>query len=238
MKFCSIAAVVGAVTVMGHPERQVITDPTSVLEALSSDGVLPTNTDPSDWWSAFNSLKSEGKIPTAVTVSPAHPTGYGPGQGPITAHRSGEPSSHGPPGRGQWGGPDGCGPWGSGSWGPFSHWATDSSWRSNGPWTNWWGGSACPGSDWPGWTAGPWSTDAPWTTWSGCTASTTATSVVSKSVSGSKVVSTAYGVRVAQASAVTGSPTRVGASGAAVPAQTAAPVLALGAAVMGLAAAL
>jgi hypothetical protein len=116
----------------------------------------------------------------------------------------------------QWGGAPGGGPpgWnGGGGWGPFGHggpnhgwgpWATASSgaW-TNGPWTNWWGGSACPPSTWSGWTSGPWGTNAPWTTWSGCTASTTATSVVTNVVttSGSTVTqtSTDFGIQVAQA---------------------------------------
>lgn len=97
-------------------------------------------------------------------------------------------------------GPSGAGPWGS-SGPPWSGWSTRSDWR-NGPWTAWWGGSACPPSDWPGWTAGPWSTNAPWTAWSGCTAKTTAASVVTRTVNGTAQVSTALGLQVAVASNV------------------------------------
>jgi hypothetical protein len=100
-------------------------------------------------------------------------------------------------------GPNGPGPWGSSNFGPYSDWSTRSNWR-NGPWTAWWGGSACPPSDWPGWTAGPWSTSAPWTSWSGCSASTTATSVVTTTVNGTAATTTAYELQVAAASVTAG----------------------------------
>lgn len=132
-------------------------------------------------------------------------------------------------------GSDGPGPWGSSSWGPWSDWSTKSDWRSA-PWTAWWGGSACPASDWPGWTAGPWSTSAPWTTWSACTASTTATSVGTVLVSGTASPTTAYGLKVAQASetGASSSPTQVSQTGGA-EVMTASLGLAVGAAVLGLA---
>ncbi|KAF1918599.1 hypothetical protein BDU57DRAFT_511293 [Ampelomyces quisqualis] len=95
-------------------------------------------------------------------------------------------------------GQDGQGPFGT----TPPPWATDSvanaAWRS-GPWTAWWGGTACPPADWPGWTAGPWSSLAPWTSWSACEASTTATTVGTATVNGSAVVTTAFGLRVAAA---------------------------------------
>ncbi|USP72834.1 uncharacterized protein yc1106_00108 [Curvularia clavata] len=156
--------------------------------------------DPAKWSSIYSSLVSDGKIPSTLTAAP-WPTGsYGPGQGPWGPggfHGGGGP---GGPGR-HWGGPDGPGPWGSSNYGPYSDWSTRSDWRS-GPWTAWWDGDKCPPSDWPGWTAGPWSTSAPWTSWSACTASTTATSVVTNTVSGVVATSTAYGLQVAQASEV------------------------------------
>jgi hypothetical protein len=242
----AILAIISTVAGTGFPQGNGKQgDVSSILASLSDAGALPSGSYADQWSSAFSSLQSAGKIPSTVTPPPANPTAYGPGQGPWGPHfsKGGGPVSGGkmgPPGGGPWGGPDGCGPWGSGSWGPFSHWSTDSSWRSNGPWTKWWGGDECPASDWPGWTEGPWSTNAPWTTWSGCTAKTTATSVVTMDASGSQVLSTAYGVQVAQAEAVTGSaaPTSVGSAGAGVPVRTAAPVLALGAAVMGVVGAL
>jgi len=90
------------------------------------------------------------------------------------------------------------GPFG-GNWGNFQ---SSGAW-TNGPWTAWWGNSACPASTWSGWTSGPWSTNAPWTTWAGCTATTTATSVITTTSSGSVMTSTSYGVRVAAVAAAT-----------------------------------
>lgn len=53
-----------------------------------------------------------------------------------------------------------------------------------------------------GWTSGPWGTSAPWTSWPGCTASTTASSIITTTVSssGGQVVTTevtSYGIEVA-----------------------------------------
>jgi hypothetical protein len=127
-------------------------------------------------------------------------------------------------------GPNGPGPWGSSNYGPYSDWSTRSDWR-DGPWTAWWGGSACPPSDWPGWTAGPWSSSAPWTSWSGCTAKTTATNVATTTVSGSVVTTTAYGLQVAAASGNVAAAS----SAAAAPMVTAGLGAAVGAAVLGMA---
>lgn len=109
-------------------------------------------------------------------------------------------------GPGGWHGGNGVGPFGPGGpgngWGPWSD-ASTGSW-TQGPWTSWWGGSACPPSTWSGWTSGPWGTEAPWTTWSGCSAETTASSVVTTTVTtGSSTgvqTTTNYGIRVAAAS--------------------------------------
>lgn len=175
----------------------------------------PFSTNPGAWSSIYRSIESEGfSWPSSA---------YGPGQGPWG------PNNHpwGPPGGGRWGGPGGWGPWGSDGWGP-SVWQSNSAWR-NGPWTQWWGGSVCPGSDWPGWTQGPWSTDAPWTSWAGCTASTTSTSVITTTISGVRTTATQYGVQVAQAAGTGGSSgsatSSVGSQGAA-PVKTMAPALA------------
>jgi len=100
-------------------------------------------------------------------------------------------------------------PWGAGFagyGGPFGgNWGglqSSGAW-TNGPWTSWWGNTACPGSTWSGWTSGPWGTNAPWTTWAGCTASTTATSVITTTSSGSVITTTSYGIRVAAVAAAT-----------------------------------
>jgi len=112
------------------------------------------------------------------------------------------------------------GPWKSGGW-PFGGhtsewgpWASNGPWQS-GPWTAWWGDKDCPGSTWSGWTNGPWGTNAPWTTWTGCTAQTTATNVLTSTISGSAVRITQYGVKVAEATgaaATTGSGTATAAA--------------------------
>lgn len=54
-----------------------------------------------------------------------------------------------------------------------------------------------------GWTDASWATSAPWTTWAGCTASTTASSVVTVTTTASDgntvtALSTSLGIRVAQ----------------------------------------
>ncbi|KAF2125505.1 hypothetical protein P153DRAFT_114768 [Dothidotthia symphoricarpi CBS 119687] len=190
---------------------------------ITSNGISgpPWATSNPEWSSIYNSLVSDGKIPSTLTAAPWPTTGYGPGRGPWGGNWGPQASG------GQWGGPSGYGPWGSGSV-PWSEWSTNSAWRSA-PWTAWWNdASVCPPSEWPGWTAGSWSTDAPWTTWSGCTASTTATSVVTTTMSGSVVVTTAYGLQVAAASAVT-----TGGSTGGVPMKTAGLGVAIGAAVLG-----
>ncbi|OSS46874.1 hypothetical protein B5807_08856 [Epicoccum nigrum] len=202
------------------------------VPALSQTPVVTppwATSDLAAWSSKYDSLVSDGKIPSTLTTAP-WPTGsWGPGSGPWG-------SGSGPWGSGQNGnGSDGPGPWGSSSWGPWSDWVTKSDWRSA-PWTAWWGGSACPASDWPGWTAGPWSTSAPWTTWSACTASTTATSVGTVLVSGTASPTTAYGLKVAQASETDdgSTPTKASSTGGA-EVMTASLGLAVGAAVLGLA---
>ena len=199
--------------------------PAEVSSALSS---LRANTAPgAAYTSVFNSLQSEGIIPSTVTAP--WPSGtWGPGSGPW-----GPGGWHGGDHSGAWS--SGWGPWGTGNWGPWSDYTTNPSWTTNAPWTQWWDGSACPGTDWPGWTEGPWSTAAPWTTWSGCTASTTSTGTYTTTVSGSQVVSTAYGIQVAAATGTAASASS-GSSGAAMPARTAGPVLGAAAAVIGFAA--
>ncbi|KAF2448656.1 hypothetical protein P171DRAFT_217322 [Karstenula rhodostoma CBS 690.94] len=178
----------------------------------------PFSTNPGAWSSIYQSIQSDGfSWPSSA---------YGPGQGPWGGYGGGRDHG-GPTNGGRWGGSDGYGPWGSNSWGP-SAWQSNSAWR-DGPWTQWWGGSACPGSDWPGWTQGPWSTDAPWTSWASCSASTTATSVVTTTVSGVQTTATQYGIQVAQAVGTGGSSggatDSVGSQGAA-PMKTMAPALA------------
>ncbi|CAN9195648.1 unnamed protein product [Alternaria alternata] len=196
MKFTltAITALVAPIVAQSTTPAPTSTDP------WYGSGPPWASSDPAKWSSIYESLLSEGKIPSTLTAAP-WPTGsYGPGQGPW-----GPGGPHGPGGSGgpgHWGGPDGPGPWGSSNWGPYSDWSTRSDWR-NGPWTAWWGGSACPPSDWPGWTAGPWSSSAPWTSWSGCSASTTATSVVTTTINGTAATTTAYGLQVAAASAST-----------------------------------
>ncbi|KAF9737404.1 hypothetical protein PMIN06_001191 [Paraphaeosphaeria minitans] len=178
----------------------------------------PFSTNPGAWSSIYQSIQFSGfSWPSSA---------YGPGQGPWGGYGGGRgPGGHANGGR--WGGANGYGPWGSNSWGP-SAWQSNSAWR-DGPWTQWWGGSACPDSNWPGWTDGPWSTDAPWTSWAGCSASTTATSVVTTTVSGVQTTATQYGVKVAQATGTGGSSAgasdSVGSQGAA-PMKTMAPALA------------
>jgi hypothetical protein len=169
----------------------------------------PFSTNPGEWSSIYRSIQSNGfSWPSSA---------WGPGQGPWGGSYGPNDHPWGPPNGGHWGGPNGWGPWGSNSWGP-SAWQSNSAWR-NGPWTQWWGGSACPDSDWPGWTQGSWSTDAPWISWEGCTASTTATSAVTTTVSGVETTATQYGVQVAQAVGTGGSPSSgtnsVGSQGAA-----------------------
>ncbi|KAH7071188.1 hypothetical protein BKA63DRAFT_517498 [Paraphoma chrysanthemicola] len=182
-------------------------------------------TDPAKWSSIYNSLVSEGKIPSTLTQAPWATGGWGPGYGPWGGGRG----PGGPGGPGHWGGPNGPGPWGSSNYGPWSEWSTRTDWR-NGPWTAW-NGAECPGSDWPvRWTAGPWSTKAPWTSWSACSARTTATTVVTTTINGSAVVTSAYGLQVAAASA-----SQVGSAGGGVPAATAGVGAAIGAAILGLA---
>jgi hypothetical protein len=205
--------------------------------ATASAGVIPTNLPangpPAPWNSVYNSLVSQGVIPSTLTAAP-WPTGsYGPGQGPWVS--GGPRGYHGLGGGRHWGGTDGVGPWGTG--GPWSLWSANSEWRTNGPWTNWWGGSACPGTDWPGWTAGPWGTSPPWTSWAGCTARTTATNVVTTTVSGSALASTAYGIQVAAANAASSgargtSVSSDGSTAAAAPMRTVGPILAVGAAIL------
>lgn len=175
----------------------------------------PFSTNPGEWSSIYRSIQSAGfSWPSSA---------YGPGYGPWGGYGPGN-HPHSPPNGDQWGGQNGWGPWGSNSWGP-SQWQSNSAWR-NGPWTQWWDGSICPGSDWPGWTQGPWSTSAPWTSWTGCTASTTATSVVTTTVSGVQTTATQYGVQVAQADSTEGSSGSAASKGAA-PVNTMAPALAV-----------
>jgi hypothetical protein len=240
------------------------------IPALSQSPVVTppwATSDLAAWSSKYDSLVSDGKIPSTLTTAP-WPTGsWGPGSGPWGSGsgpwgsgqngngKGGPGGQDGHGGSGHWGGTlhlsptyrqtnnhtnahtgsEGPGPWGSSSWGPWSDWSTKSDWRSA-PWTAWWGGSACPASDWPGWTAGPWSTSAPWTTWSACTASTTATSVGTVLVSGTASPTTAYGLKVAQASetAAGSTPTQASTTGGA-EMMTASLGLAVGAAVLGLA---
>ncbi|KAF2685456.1 hypothetical protein K458DRAFT_24904 [Lentithecium fluviatile CBS 122367] len=215
---------------------------TSLSQTTTTDIWVPRpfSTDPAKWSSIHDSLVSEGKIPSTVTAPPWASASWGPGSGPWGPGGPGwgPGGGHGGPGGHHWGGPDGWGPWGSGSWSDLaSYWSTNTDWR-NGPWTSWWAGAGCPGSDWPGWTEGPWSTAAPWTSWSGCSASTTATTVVTTTVSGSVTTATAFGVQVAQAegTADTGTGTAAGSTGAA-PVETAQVgfAVAVGAAVFGLA---
>lgn len=221
----------------------------SAWASLTSAGTLPSGSyDAASWSSAMDSLKSEGKIPSTITPQPM-PTGtWGPGKGPWGPGAPGwnhNWQSKGPNGK-PWGGPDGCGPWGEDNWGPFSDWATKDDWRTM-PWTSWWGKTECPGSDWPGWTEGPWSTKAPWTSWEGCTAKTTGTEIITQTPSGADAeatpaVSTAYDIQVSEVknkAAANGNNGNddSGSQGAA-PMVTAAPVLAAGAALMGLVAAL
>ncbi|KAL5372759.1 hypothetical protein DPSP01_013228 [Paraphaeosphaeria sporulosa] len=173
----------------------------------------PFSTNPEEWSSIYQSIQSAGfSWPSSA---------YGPGQDPWVGYGGGHPNG------GRWGGANGHGPWGSNNWGP-SAWQSNSAWH-DGPWTRWWGGSACPDSDWPGWTEGPWSTDAPWTGWAGCSASTTATSVVTTTVSGVQTTATQYGVKVVQATGTGGSSAgatdSLGSQGAA-PMKTMAPALA------------
>ncbi|KAF1969767.1 hypothetical protein BU23DRAFT_233683 [Bimuria novae-zelandiae CBS 107.79] len=201
------------------------TDTTSGSQVTDAPIFIPPpfSTNPGAWSSIYRSIQSAGfSWPSSA---------YGPGFGPWGGDGPGRgPGNHpGAPDGDHWGGSSGWGPWGSNSWGP-SAWASNSAWR-DGPWTQWWGGSRCPGSDWPGWTQGPWSTDAPWTSWKGCTASTTATSVVTTTVSGVQTEATQFGVQVAQAdgtasTAGSGSGSGSGSVGAAIPMRTVAPALA------------
>ena len=111
------------------------------------------------------------------------------------------------------GGPGGPAGWTPGQWGPFGQgrpghgwgpWASESTgaWTT-GAWTSWWGTDDCPASTWSGWTNGPWGTNAPWTTWAGCTATTTATGVVTSTITANGTTqvttSTSFGIQVAQA---------------------------------------
>lgn len=215
-------------------------DMSSAWASLSSAGAIPSGYDPASWSSAMDSLKSEGKYPS-ITPGPIPTGAWGPGKGPWGPGAPGwnhQWQSKGPGGK-PWGGPDGCGPWGDGNWGPFSDWSTKDEWRTK-PWTAWWGGTQCPGSDWPGWTEGSWSTKAPWTAWEGCTAKTTGTEIVTQTPSGSgaqgsPAVSTAYDIQVSElknrgAAASDGGSKAQGAAG---PMKTAAPMLAAGAALVG-----
>jgi len=221
---------------------------TSVWNSLTSAGAIPSGDyDAAAWSSAMDSLKSEGKFPS-ITPGPVPTGAWGPGKGPWGPGAPGwnhQWQSKGPGGQ-PWGGPDGCGPWGDGNWGPFSDWSTKDDWRTK-PWTGWWGGTQCPGSDWPGWTEGPWSTKAPWTSWEGCTAKTTGTEIVTQTPSGTAqgtpAVSTAYDIQVSEVKKKNADNDNSDnddskSQGAAGPMRTAAPVLAAGAALVGFVAAL
>ena len=181
--------------------------------AFTSAHPVPTGLNSmASWWSA-NGFPGGSAWPTAWTTNSAWSS--------VVSQWGGFPG--GPGGPGGWNGAGGWGPFGHGGqghgWGP---WASQSSgaW-TNGPWTSWWGTDACPASTWSGeyitlshpqnhdtnrdsgWTNGPWGTNAPWTTWSGCTASTTATSVVTNTLTanGTTVTTTKtqFGIQVAQA---------------------------------------
>lgn len=132
-----------------------------------------------------------------ITAVPWPSGTYGAGHGPWVPYGPHRPDFHAA--SKPFGGPSGCGPWGDSTWGPWSEWATRTDWRTHAPWTKWWGGSACPGTDWPGWTQGPWSTSAPWTTWEACEATATETSTFTTTMDGSEVVQTQFDVQVAAA---------------------------------------
>nr|POE51709.1 hypothetical protein CFP56_25916 [Quercus suber] len=124
---------------------------------------------------------------------------------------SGDPFG-GPWGGAGWNGADGHGPFGDGAangWGPWAGQSTGS-WTA-GPWTSWWGDNACPPSTWPGWTSGSWSTSAPWTSWPGCTATATASSVITTTVTTggatSTITSTSLGFQIAAVTPSDGSST-------------------------------
>ncbi|KAF2744908.1 hypothetical protein M011DRAFT_407386 [Sporormia fimetaria CBS 119925] len=209
--------VLSILTLLSTAAAQAPAEYSSIWASLSKEGVLPSDAvipsggPPAAWTSAFSSLKSAGIIPSHITAPAAYPTGmYGPGYGPwVPGHpyHDFEPEDAcgmGPGGGRRWGdGPGDCGPWGPGKWGPWSEWA--SQWKSgdwktrDAPWTKWWGGTACPGPEWPGWTEGEWKTGAPWTKWEGCTCSTTGSSLLTTTVSGKEVTTTAFGVKVASA---------------------------------------
>lgn len=152
---------------------------------------------PSAWTTNSDYASALSSWQTQTTGAPAPFGAWGPGN---DGNKTGGPGGRGP---GGWKGGNGAGPFGQGGpgngWGPWSS-ASTGDWTA-GPWTSWWGGSACPESTWSGWTDGPWGTDAPWTTWSGCEASTTASSVVTTTVTtGSSTgvqTSTSYGIQVA-----------------------------------------
>jgi hypothetical protein len=75
----------------------------------------------------------------------------------------------------------------------------------------------CPPSSWAGWTTGSWSgSELGWTSWTACTATATASSVYTSTISGSVITGTSYGYRVAEA---TGSSTTTASAGAGVPAK-------------------
>lgn len=168
------------------------------------NGWSPTGT-ASSAWASYTSAHPNGpssgdwaSFTSAYGVSNG-PWGSGTPTGSWATYITGGPG--GPNGGHGWnpgmGGPFGAGGR-NGGWGP---WGSSGAWTS-GPWTSWWNGNGagnCPASDWPGWTSGSWSASADWTSWKGCTASTTATAVVTGTVSGVPYTSTSFGYQVAQA---------------------------------------
>jgi len=141
---------------------------------------------------AWASLTSELGLTWATNFPSGFSTKFGPGGAGYGNGRGGFNHGGG-------GGPFGGG--GFGGWGPNDgEFCSTGSWTS-GAWTQWWGGSRCPASDWPGWTQGPWATNADWTTWTGCAATVTATSVFTTVPANgtAAITSTSFGYQVAQA---------------------------------------
>jgi hypothetical protein len=82
-----------------------------ILAQTTTPAPTPTNgwwgpgapwasSDPAKWSSIYNSLVSEGRIPSTLTAAPWPTSGWGPGGGP----RGPGGGRGGPPGGGHWGG--------------------------------------------------------------------------------------------------------------------------------------
>lgn len=169
----------------GNP---LTTNPEATFSATSGGSVWPTS------YSHSNPYSTAAPTPTVLTTTDASGSTT-----LVTPTPTSVPSF--------WAAPSGP-EWTSGAW-------------STGPWTSWWNHAsatnnpwACPGATWPGWTSGAWSTAAPWTSWHGCSASTTATSVVTTTDSaGVEETSTSFGVVVKAAADTTSSASAAAATG-------------------------